>query len=395
MKANLWNLYTSKNIQPKPGDVVININPDDIAATIDGGSGKYKLGLFQISGSNYEPFFKDEIEAGIAVGTFVGHRSLSEEGMETVYQNLPRFRNHITASGSTKVYAYTTGAVRYGIEEEPEQCEEFIECSQELLGYTLNNISGTFEAKLLLMSAKALHPDTDALVGGVGGSTFEAGLIHQSDGFSHAIETGLGSHTALAEHAALPHRSIREIINRELKPLESLMTTCRRQPLPFIPAGSVFRRNTRLLMRQTIPQLPLFVPFVSNVRIDSKAVMPILAEWADMSSKQLQRYIRPPLDNDERRLWDRKFANYADRMPLAAQAMYEIMRRANSSALISSTASTRAGVIYALRNNIDISHITSSPVSSKPHASPSRSEQAPHASVPAPNGQTAPAASLA
>ncbi|HEU0118278.1 MAG TPA: hypothetical protein VFR09_06560 [Alphaproteobacteria bacterium] len=392
--SNLWNIQTHKGyFNPQPGDVVVNIDPNDIRVAMDGGGGKWKIAFFQRSGSNYEPFYKDEIAGNIAEGSYRDHATLNEKGMQFVLDNLPRFGRHIASSGTTKVSSYTTGATRHAMETYPEVCVSFIAAAEHALGWTLNSATGEDESALLLMGAKAAHPDIKALVQGEGGSTSEAGIIHPNRGFTHPHETWLGSHTAYAEHEAkgTPYK---DIVRRELTPFKDLYRKAADEQLPLIATGSIYRRGVRILMRQTGMHIPLFVPFLPDVRLERSDVMPLISRYADMTGKQIEKAIRPPLNDAEKHVWEKKIASYRDRLPGTFRSLYEIMEQSQAPAIISSAASTRGGVLYADRHGLDISHIRSEPVLLGRRASPSRSERGLPSSTQEPSDQRARVASL-
>jgi exopolyphosphatase/guanosine-5'-triphosphate,3'-diphosphate pyrophosphatase len=137
------------------------------AAVIDVGSNSVRLVLYRLDGRAIWSVFNEKVLAGLGRDLARTGR-LSETGVEATLLALRRFRALIDANRPLAVYAAATAAVRDAADGEAFRRRVQAEC-----GFDLRVLSGPEEARYAALGVIAGAPDSEGLVGDLGGASLE------------------------------------------------------------------------------------------------------------------------------------------------------------------------------------------------------------------------------
>jgi exopolyphosphatase / guanosine-5'-triphosphate,3'-diphosphate pyrophosphatase len=142
---------------------------EHLLAAIDLGSNSFRLELGSFSNGFYrkQEYLKETVRQGSALDA---QRNLSEASMQAGWNCISRFAERIKGFNANQVSAVATQTLR-----EARNRDEFIAKAQKLLGYPIDVISGTEEARLIYDGVNYFLPNSDAkrLVIDIGGRSTE------------------------------------------------------------------------------------------------------------------------------------------------------------------------------------------------------------------------------
>jgi exopolyphosphatase/guanosine-5'-triphosphate,3'-diphosphate pyrophosphatase len=137
------------------------------AAVIDVGSNSVRLVLYRMEGRAIWTVYNEKVLAGL--GRDLGATgALSPAGVEQALSALRRFRAVLDASGTKDVFTAATAAVR-----DASDGEAFVGRVAAETGLQLRVLTGQEEARYAAMGVLAGSPDSDGVVGDLGGASLE------------------------------------------------------------------------------------------------------------------------------------------------------------------------------------------------------------------------------
>ncbi len=147
-----------------------------LLAAIDLGSNSFRLeiGRFDHGQIQRVAYLKETVRQG---NGFDADRNLSQESMERGWECLARFAERLSGFKKNQVRAVATQTLR-----EAKNREEFLHRGSEILGFPIEVIAGTEEARLIYQGAAHLLPSSDErrLVVDIGGRSTELVLGHKT-----------------------------------------------------------------------------------------------------------------------------------------------------------------------------------------------------------------------
>jgi exopolyphosphatase/guanosine-5'-triphosphate,3'-diphosphate pyrophosphatase len=155
------------------------------AAVIDVGSNSVRLVLYRLDGRAIWSVFNEKILAGLGRDLTRTGR-LSPPGVEATILALRRFRALIDASRPRLVFAAATAAVREALDG-----ETFRHRVSRETGFDLRVLSGEEEARYAALGVIAGAPDSEGLVGDLGGASLELVRLGR-DGPDRGVTLPLG-----------------------------------------------------------------------------------------------------------------------------------------------------------------------------------------------------------
>ena len=140
-----------------------------LVAAVDLGSNSFRLEIGYLDHGLIHPteYFKETVRQGNGLD---GDRNLSEEAMQRGWECLARFRERIHGLPARQVRAVATQTLR-----EARNRNIFLNRAQQVLGYPIEIISGTEEARLIYIGVSQFLPNDGErrLVLDVGGRSTE------------------------------------------------------------------------------------------------------------------------------------------------------------------------------------------------------------------------------
>lgn len=137
------------------------------AAVIDVGSNSVRLVLYRMEGRAIWTVYNEKVLAGLGRDLGATGR-LSPGGVEQAMAALRRFRAVLEASGTQVVFTAATAAVR-----DADDGEAFVGRVAAETGLRLRVLTGQEEARYAALGVLAGSPDSDGVVGDLGGASLE------------------------------------------------------------------------------------------------------------------------------------------------------------------------------------------------------------------------------
>lgn len=137
------------------------------AAVIDVGSNSVRLVLYRLEGRAIWTVYNEKVLAGL--GRDLGSTGrLSASGVDTALAALRRFRAVLDAAAPHDIFTAATAAVREAVDG-----EAFVGRVQAETGLTLRVLSGQEEARYAALGVVAGSPQSEGVVGDLGGASLE------------------------------------------------------------------------------------------------------------------------------------------------------------------------------------------------------------------------------
>ncbi|MFI4974748.1 MAG: Ppx/GppA family phosphatase [Caulobacterales bacterium] len=217
----------AQDARPAPRDV----------AVIDVGSNSVRLVLYRVEGRAVWTLFNEKILAGLGRDLAETGR-LSPEGVDAAMASLLRFAALLDAARPDQVFAAATAAVR-----EAEDGAAFCRIVRAETGLDLRVLNGEQEARYSALGVLAGAPDSEGLVGDLGGASLE--LIRLKDGApSEGVTLPLGPFSFKDNGRFDPARVKAQVVRR-LSAHKALGTPA------FHAVGGAWRNLALLAMRMS------------------------------------------------------------------------------------------------------------------------------------------------
>jgi len=290
-----------------------------IAGVIDIGSNSVRLVVYRVGSRAPAILFNEKVMAGLGGGVAKGSE-LADDAMAVALAALSRFAAVTRAMGVPAPRAVATAAVR-----QATNGAAFCTRVRAETGIGIEIISGEEEARGSAYGVIAGIPDADGIVGDLGGGSLE--LIRVSGGEPHArASVPIGSLKLVAARAD-GSRALGSLIADALDAIPWLRDGAGR---PFYTVGGSWRALAHFHMAQT--NAPLSV--IQQYRMAASAPEQMTHDLAAMGTKALRAIpgvatVRAPA------------------LPGAAALLAEVVRRAGSSDIVTSSYGLREGLLYA------------------------------------------------
>lgn len=290
-----------------------------IAGVIDIGSNSVRLVVYGAGARTPAILFNEKVMAGLGGGVAKGSE-LTDEAMGIALAALARFAAVAREMGVCTMRAVATAAVRQATNG-AAFCARV--CTET--GLAIEVISGEDEARGSAYGVIAGIPEADGIVGDLGGGSLE--LIRVSGGEPHArASVPIGSLKLVAARAD-GSRALSNLIAASLDAIPWLRDGAGR---PFYTVGGSWRALAHFHMTQT--NAPLSI--IQQYRIGAAEPESMANELASMGTKALRAI--PGVA-----------AARAPALPGAAALLAEVVRRATSTCIITSSYGLREGLLYA------------------------------------------------
>jgi exopolyphosphatase/guanosine-5'-triphosphate,3'-diphosphate pyrophosphatase len=224
-----------------------NLRQNDVAV-IDVGSNSVRLVLYRVEGRAVWTIFNEKVLAGLGRDLAMTGR-LSPEGVETAMAALSRFAALLEAARPGRTFAVATAAAR-----EAADGAQFCRRVQAATGLALRVLSGEEEARYAALGVLAGAPDSEGLVGDLGGASLElvrVGAGRASDG----VTLPLGPFSFRDAGRFDPER-VRQHVERRLRPYQGRLRT-----QEFHAVGGAWRNFALLAMRMSAYPLEIIQQF--------------------------------------------------------------------------------------------------------------------------------------
>lgn len=294
-------------------------DPAPIAGVIDIGSNSVRLVVYRVGARAPAILFNEKVMAGLGSGVATGPE-LTADAMAVALGALARFAAVARAMGVPAPRAVATAAVR-----QASNGAAFCARVTAETGIVIEIISGEEEARGSAYGVIAGIPDADGIVGDLGGGSLE--LIRVSAGEPHArASVPVGSLKLVAARADGP-RALGRLIADALDAIPWLGEGAGR---PFYTVGGSWRALAHFHMAHA--RAPLSI--IQQYTMAADAPEQMARELATMNVKALKAI--PGVA-----------ATRAPALPGAAALLAEVVHRAGSSQIVTSSYGLREGLLYA------------------------------------------------
>src|SRR5580698_5161883 len=242
------------------------------AAVIDVGSNSVRLVLYRVEGRAVWTVFNEKILAGLGRDLAVTGR-LSPDGVEAAMAALHRFAALLDAAKPDRIFAAATAAAR-DAEDGPAFCAEV----RRQTGFDLRVLTGEQEARYAAYGVLAGAPNSQGLVGDLGGASLE--LIRLEHGVpGDGVTLPLGPFAFKDNGRFDPDRVLGQV-ERRLKPHADALKT----PV-FHAVGGAWRNLALLAMRMS--SYPLEI--VQQYEITRREALEAARVISRQSARSLER----------------------------------------------------------------------------------------------------------
>ena len=287
---------------------------------IDIGSNSIRLVIYEGIARSPTVLFNEKMLAGLGRG-IVTTGKLDPDAVTRAVEEFRRFRALSEQAGATQLYAIATAAAR-----EAQNGMDFIHRAEEILGTTIQVLSGRQEAYYSALGViSGFHP-ADGIAGDLGGGSLELVDI-RGDTIGDGITLPLGG-LRLQDMAKNSSSAAAKIARTELERASLLKAG---QGRPFYAVGGTWRNLARLHMSAT--NYPLAV--MHHYEMDVAA-----------SADFLQQVARG--DIDKIKGIDRISKSRKALLPYGATVLQEIIARQKPSKVVISALGVREGFLYSL-----------------------------------------------
>lgn len=298
-------------------------DPAAVSAVIDIGSNSVRLVVYRCGTRAPAMLFNEKVMAGLGGGVTEGD-ALEQDAMEVALASLARFTLVARAMGVTHPRCVATAATR-----QATNGAAFVERIQRETGLAIAILSGEAEARGSAYGVISGIPGADGIVGDLGGGSLE--LIRVSGGEPQA-------------RASVPVGSLKLIAARDesARALDSLIAAALDEidwlregdGLPFYAVGGSWRALAHLDMALVDHPLPVIHQYT------------MAADAPDRLARTLQG-----LGPKALRAVPNLARERVPALPGAAALLGEVVRRAGSSSIVTSSYGLREGLLY-----LDLSH---------------------------------------
>jgi len=290
-----------------------------IAGVIDIGSNSVRLVVYRVGARAPAILFNEKVMAGLGGGVAKGSE-LADDAMAVALAALSRFAAVTRAMGIPTPRAVATAAVR-----QATNGAAFCARVRDETGLSIEIISGEEEARGSAYGVIAGIPNADGIVGDLGGGSLE--LIRVFAGEPHArASVPIGSLKLVAARAD-GSRALGSLIADALDAIAWLRDG---EGRPFYTVGGSWRALAHFDMAQT--NAPLSV--IQQYQMAASAPEQMAHDLATLGVKALKAI--PGVA-----------AVRAPALPGAAALLAEVVRRAGSSDIVTSSYGLREGLLYA------------------------------------------------
>jgi exopolyphosphatase/guanosine-5'-triphosphate,3'-diphosphate pyrophosphatase len=265
---------------------------------VDIGSNSVRLVMYDGLRRAPAPVFNEKVLCGLGRG-LATTGALGEEAVERALAALARFRALSQAISADKIFAVATAAAR-----EASNGKAFISDAEKALGHRIQVLSGKQEARLAALGIIGAFPDTDCVVGDLGGGSLELVVIKGGE-IRDGVTLPLGPLKLIDATGGDPGKA-REVVDQALESCEVLEAL---HGSSLYAVGGAWRNIARLHMSQQnyplqaihgyeIEREPAqaLTSFVSGLTASSlkgvKAVSSNRAETLPMGSLVLERLLK-------------------------------------------------------------------------------------------------------
>jgi exopolyphosphatase/guanosine-5'-triphosphate,3'-diphosphate pyrophosphatase len=284
---------------------------------IDIGSNSVRLVIYDRLNRNPVPIYNEKSFCALAKGLEKSGR-LDAEGTEKAVAALGRFAAIAGSMPVARLFAFATAAIR-----DAEDGAAFVARVKRESGLSIDILSGQDEARLSALGVRGCLPNTDGIMGDLGGGSLELVTLKR-DTIGRYATLPLGPLRLAAYEADRP-----QLVKRIDQHLSDLNWLADGKGRTFHPVGGAWRALASAHIDKT--NYPLHI--IQNYAIPGAEAM----EFAGLIAKQsLSSLLRSPSVSKKR----------AEHLPLAALVMERVLRRVQPSQVVFSSHGLREGIFY-------------------------------------------------
>lgn len=288
-------------------------------SVVDIGSNSVRLVVYDGLRRAPTPVFNEKVLCGLGKGVALTGR-LNEEGVNRAIAALKRFRALSKQIGARDVYAVATAAAR-----EAKNGEAFIDRAEDVLGASIDVLTGKEEARYASMGVMAGIPSADGIVGDLGGGSLE--LIDVKNGkIRDGITLPIGP-LRLIDLSGGSIQAARKVVDQQLDKAAMVANLKGRS---FYAVGGTWRNLARLHMAQS--KYPLHVLHHYTLgREQARSLADLVAHLSPSSLKDITAVSK----------------SRAETMPYGALVLECLLERVKAKDVVMSVYGVREGLLYS------------------------------------------------